>query len=283
LELYIRYKPIPLQRITTDTEQEIVMKTFRLIALFAAAAAAASFAQNTVSSGNIVGYQKVSLRPAGYYIPVGSAFESDSGTPTLISIFGTNQLAQGASPALCDRVYVWDKVNQVYLTFAQKLTTRSFYSTTNWTGASADNYPIPLGSAVWVQSKSSSTTTNDLVLSGSVPVYSAITNSILGGSGRPLSFICNPYPAEININNLINTNNGATAGATPALGDIIYLWNETTQQYVGLALKSSDNMWHYTTNWAGSAANVTITPSQGFWYGAKKSFTWIQNRPFDIN
>ncbi len=255
-------------------------KTGITLALLLATSLAAH--AQSVPSANIMGYNRNQLPPTGKLIIVGSAFEGPNGVPTLNSIFGTSQLAQGVTPTLCDKVIVWDVVSQDYITFAQKSITHSFYLTTAWTGATQDDYEIPLGSAIWVQSKPSASLTNEFLFSGNVPLQDSITNSITGNSGRPLNLICNPYPTTKTIAELISSSDGATAGVTPTLCDVIIVWDVATQTYVTLGLKLTDGLWHYTTAWTAPAPEIEILPGQGFWYGARNSFDWAEARGFDL-
>ncbi len=258
------------------------MKKILITALLTSLIAGAAFADNSnvVSSANIVGYVQTELPPSGHLVLVGSSFDGTNDNPTLISIFGTNQLTQSFIPGLCDQVYLWDTQTQEYISVAQKSADHNFYYLTNWTGNTCNDLDIPLGSALWVKSFGSSISTNTLSISGDVPMYGSITNIVSGDAGRPLAFICNPYPTAKNINDLINTSDGATASFIPALADAIYLWDKGNQAYVSIGLKNSDNMWHYATNWSGAAVSIDVEVGEGFWYGALNTFSWIETKDF---
>jgi len=254
------------------------MKNLSIALILLLTVASTAHAQS-VGSANIIGYTKKNVPPSGYYVLVGSSFNPSNGLPTLLSIFGTNQLTQHFLSAGCDKVYIWDFENQQYVSVAQKSTDHNFYYLTNWTGSACSDREVSLGSALWVQSAGSSSETNTVSMSGNVPLNDSLTNQVSGSGSRPLSFICNPFPIAQSVHNLINTNDGATAHFLAAGADRIYVWDTANQQYVTLGLKN-DNQWHYATNWAGSAADITVDVGEGFWYEALNTFVWVETKDF---
>ncbi len=265
------------------------MKTIRLIALLTiAATCVASAATNVVSSANVVGYIQVVDPASNRYVLISAPFNSGTGTvSTLMDIFGTNQLRQYASIVRCDRVITWDIAQQKYVEFAQK-TNGLFYSSTNFgSTAPSVNPTVTRGQALWILSPSAAyaPTSRVIYISGNVPNDGAYTNSIVGNSGSPYNFIANPYPVEMDINSLINTNDGAKGNASQVRADKIMLWNDASQQYINLALKLNtntpavNNKWLYQTNFGSSVTSAPvfkIQPGQGFWYQTTNAFTWVE-------
>jgi hypothetical protein len=122
-----------------------------------------------------------------------------------------------------------------------------------------------------------------LYISGNVPDDTSFTNSIVGNSGNPMNFIANPYPVAIDINDLINTNDGANGHTLLSRADRAFLWDGVAQQYVNLALKTPTNKWLYVTNFSAAVAPVIkIQPGQGFWYRTTNAFTWVETKTYNL-
>jgi hypothetical protein len=269
------------------------MKKLGIALAVASLFAGISFADsNTVASANVLGYTKVTDPASNRYVLISAPFNCGTGTvSTLKDIFGTNQLRQNSSLVRCDQVISWDVASQQYVRYAQK-TNGNFYSTTNFgSTAPAVNPAVTRGQALWILSPSSafSPTDKTVVISGNVPNDGAFTNSIVGNSGSPYSFIANPYPVEMDINGLINTNDGAKGNAALIRADKIRLWDVSGQQYVNLALKLSttvpavNNKWLYTTNFGSSVTSapvIMVKPGQGFWYQTTNAFTWVETKTY---
>ncbi|MFA6172464.1 MAG: hypothetical protein WC701_02165 [Kiritimatiellales bacterium] len=261
------------------------MKRMVAILIAGAAFSAASYAQtNTVSSANVVGYIQVVDPASNRLVLISAPFNSGTGTvSTLLDIFGTNQLRQSFLPTRCDQVITWDVVQQRYVRYVQK-TNSLFYFSTNFTG-SAVNPTITRGQALWLQAPAAAyaPTSRVIYISGDVPNDSSYTNSIAGNAGNPLSFIANPYPVEVNINSLINTNDGAKGSFLPTRADKIMIWDSSAQQYVRLALKTPANKWYYSTNFSAVVEPVIIIqPGQGFWYQTTNAFNWVEAKTYTL-
>jgi len=268
------------------------MKKLSLALTIASIISSVSFADtNTVASANVLGYTKVINPASNKYVLVAAPFNCGTGTvSTLLDIFGTNQLRQNNSfISRCDRVILWDIASQRYVSYAQK-STGGFY--TNFSSA-ATNPTVTRGQAMWLLSPlgySPSNTT--VIISGNVPSDGSYTNSIAGNSGSPFSFIANPYPVEMDINSLINTNDGAKGNASfTAKADLIRLWDNATQTYIELSLKLSatvpavNNKWMYKTNFGSAYTTppvIKIKPGQGFWYQTTNAFTWVENKTYTL-
>lgn len=268
------------------------MKKILTTALITGLISGAAFAQTSVSSANVVGYIQVVDPASNRYVLVSAPFETGTGTvSTLLDIFGTNQLRQGTLATRCDRIITWDVVQQKYVQYAQK-TNGLFYYTTNFgTSATSVNPTITRGQALWILAPTATyaPTSRVIYVSGDVPNDATYTNSIVGNSANPFNFIANPYPVEMDINSLINTNDGAKGNAISTRADKIRLWDDDKQQYINLALKLSstvpavNNKWLYQTNFGSSVTSapvITVKPGQGFWYQTTNAFNWVESKPY---
>jgi hypothetical protein len=248
------------------------------------------WAQSTeVVSANVLGYIKVLNPASNKYSLVAAPLNCGTGTvSTLIDIFGTNQLRQSSVVGRGDFIILWNPVIQQYVRYGQK-TNGLFYLSTAFTG-SPTNPAVTRGQAMWILSPPAaySPTNKTVLIMGNVPNDGAYTNYIVGNSGKPLSFIANPYPVEMDLNSLINTNDGAIANAVVGRGDQVRIWNDATQQYVYCGLKASTNMavnnkWLIST--AFTATNppiVKIKPGQGFWYQTTNALSWIESKSYTL-
>ncbi|HNX52215.1 MAG TPA: hypothetical protein PKI68_00565 [Pontiellaceae bacterium] len=258
--------------------------------LIAGIAVTASAVTNTVSSANVVGYIQVVDPVSNKYVLISAPFNSGTGTvSTLLDIFGTNQLRQSQLATRCDLIIMWDEVSQQYVRYGQK-TNGLFYLNTAFTG-SPTNPIVKRGQAMWLQAAPGTyAPTNKIIyISGDVPNDDSYTNHIVGNSGSPLTFIANPYPVEMDLNSLINTNDGAIASALATRADQVRIWDDATQQYVYYALKASantnvNNKWLINTSFAATNPPVVkIKPGQGFWYQTTNAFTWVETKPYNLN
>jgi hypothetical protein len=242
---------------------------------------------NSVASANVLGYTKIIDPASNKYVLISAPFNCGTGTvSTLLDIFGTNQLRRNNSfVARCDQVMLWNTVQQRYVAYVQKAT-GGFYYYTNFSGA-AVNPTITRGQAMWIVSPLGYSPSNiTIFVSGNVPNDGSYTNSIVGSSALPFNFIANPYPVEMDINSLINTNDGARGNASfVSKADKIMLWNDAGQKYIELSLKLSatvpavNNKWLYTTNFGSSVTSppvIKVKLGQGFWYQTTNAFTWVE-------
>jgi len=254
----------------------VLFATFMVISSFALADS------NTVASANVLGYTKIIDPASNKMALVAAPFNCGTGTvSSLGDIFGTNQLRQSFLSSRCDQIFTWDVVQQSYVRYVQK-TNGFFYFYTNFSGA-AVNPVISRGQALWIKAPATAyaPTERTILISGNVPNDSAYTNSITGNSGNPMNFIANPYPVEVEVSSLINTNDGARGHFLSSKTDRIMLWDSEAQQYVYLSLKTPTNRWYYYTNWSASSAPViNIRPGQGFWYRTTNAFTWVENKSY---
>ncbi len=266
----------------------------KIIFLITSALMLSGFSFADTSIIDVVGYIAVTSPASNKLALVSAPFNCGTGAvSTLSDVFGTNQLRQNVSLLKCDQVFLWDVVSQQYVRYAQK-PTGMFYSSTNF-GSSAPsvNPSITRGQAMWIQSPTTtySPTDKTVIISGRVPNDGSYTNQIVGNSGAPLNFIANPYPVEVDINSLINTNDGAIGNVSLLKADKIKLWSDVNQQYVQLALKLSstvpavNNKWLYQTNFGSSVTSapiIMVKSGQGFWYQTTNAFSWIETKNYTL-
>lgn len=240
--------------------------------------AAAAMAVDPVYSVNIVGYANVSVPTNNLYALTGINFRDiGGGGMTLLEIFGTNQLKKSQLTGQADKVLLWDVDGQKYVSYAQK-TNGNFYALIGWTTNAPATNVIASGTALWIQSVVSSART--VAVAGEVPTDGAMTNYIYGNSSYPYYLICNPYPVAVDIQDFINTNNGARSSGLTGQADKMTLWDPVGQKYITLGLKS-DNKWHLLTGWTTNAPYVgKIAVGEGAFFQSKTNITWVINKPF---
>lgn len=233
-----------------------------------------SFAE-TVSSANIVGYVKVDVPPAGLYKLVGMNFaDNDGADPTLLDIFGTNQLYRSGVVTLADRVILFDPISVEYKTYGQK-TDGFFYEISGSGWGQQTNPVVELGRGMWIKQRSSSTTTNTLYLSGNV-VEGIVENQIVAG----YQIISSPNSASLNLTNSNWVAMGARASNVWTLCDKIITFKENAYKYYGLR---ADGKWRAQENWTtGPDETELLDLGEGAWYQAKGSFLWTEDTPYSL-
>lgn len=226
----------------------------KMVAFFiVAAAATALYAQNTVSSANIVGYVRHELPPGGKIL-IGVNFTADGKSPTLKQLLGTKQLRAAASPSEADQVLIWNPETSGYKAYALHSKDREFRPCDTWLISPPVNPVVPAGSGFWVVSASGSTATNCIFISGDVT------------DGPPADFdlqadyhlVANPFPAEATIAAL-------TAHFDPQPGDRTAVWSRgfyTNYRFSG------DGKW---ISEAAAGTDCIIKPGEAFWFIRKRS------------
>ena len=250
------------------------MKRINLAAAACLMATLAMAQTNEVTSVNVVGYYKMTIAPSGTYSLM--ALNLDAIDPTnqnIYGIFGT-QLRASFSPSACDRILKFNTGSQTYSTYARKSSDGLYHDTANFSGA-ATNPALLSGQGFWIQSPSTATTNYDVVIMGEV--VSVLTQSVNFASGYQLSGYM--FSTDVGINNTKLTN--GVASFSPGGADQILLFNGSG--YTSFALKSSDRMWHLTSNFSGSAATNIIPMGQGFWYLARTNLTWTETNSYAGN
>ncbi len=197
----------------------------KLIMTAAVVACAAVVTAQTVTSANIVGYNKVDV-VGGQLALVALNFDS-SAPATLNDLIGT------ALPNL-SKAYVWDKSTAGYLATAA-------YSTRS--GAWSPNHAIDLGDAFWIESAAAPGVTNELIFSGEVAL-TVVSNSV-PGSGVVATGI--GFPVDIDFRSTVISTN------LPA-NSLIYQWNGAGYDS---KLKSARSGWGTTA--------IPVGVGEGFW------------------
>ena len=249
------------------------MKKLALCFAIVGLSAAAALAADDVTSVNVVGFSKVTLPPGSQTGIVMIAMQFDAFDPTLMGVFGTNQLRPATKVGNADQVWLWNVQRQEYDKYALK-TDLQYRAATNWSGP-ATNPPLVSGQGMFIKAGASTTQTNTLTLMGQVVAYGSIETDIKAG----WQLISYPFTCDVGLGAMSFTNVGAgTAASKVGNADNIRIWNGTSWDSYGL--KSSDRQWHNTTNWSGPAVNPNVLLSQGFWYIAKSDFTWTETNKY---
>ena len=260
------------------------MKKSLAILIVGSTLVAAAYAQTTVSSANIVGYQQIS-KPAGGLQLMGMNWQDS----TLTNLVNIDLFTGNANVNLADKLITWNPVSQTYVKYALFSDVPYGGSTTEWRSFTnffgpAVNPVIPAGSALWVTSPNAPSN-ETIIVSGNAVLDQYFTNSIVTG----LQMLSTPFSSDITLSNLNFIASGATGNANVNLADKITIWDETAQTYVKYALFSdvpyggSTTEWRSFTNFFGVAVNPTINLGKGFWYAAQSNFTWIVENPYFNN
>ena len=228
-----------------------------IIAAMALTCATAIVSADTVTSENVVGYNKFQIKdglqmPGLQFIGTGDAIPE--------SLFG-DSLPVGS------KIYIWgnDGTTSGYeaiATYIQPALPPN--APTKW-----DNDPvIPLGAAYWVRLPSAISTNIEVTISGDVLMDSNKVVTIESG----LQLICNPYPVALTVGDL---------NITPAVGDKVYVWGNdgTTAGYISVTTYVQPPLPPGApAKWDNPDALIGV--GQGFWYKSAdlgaKTLTWTR-------
>jgi hypothetical protein len=245
------------------------MKKAVLILIVGVIFALASYAADTVSSANIVGYVKIDLIP-GQYTLAGVNFTANGENPTLIDILGTNQLTASENYLFADRVSVWNNQTQTYQYYAM-YTDHQFYpcnTRSEWDNAATPTNPVlPVGTGFWITPASGATITNEVYLSGDIVTVE--TNAVPLAEGYQM--ISYPFSSDQSIA-MLNTAN-LTSNANYLFADRIAVWEGNHYQFYGLY---TDGNWYPCNNkaeWDNSIEETDriISIGEGFWFIAQSA------------
>lgn len=238
----------------------------------AALAVASVVTAQTVSSANIVGYDK-NARPSLQII--GSAWKTSS----LDSVVGLNYLA-GPMSALADKVFVYTATGyQTYYLYSP-----TFMGTpVEWRNAAteANDGVVQGGSAIWLESQG--LVAGDVITSGEVEQARYITNNIPAG----LSMLSYPFSAPVdNINNLALLTQGFSLSIVtpnPALSDKMYIYTPG----VGYTTYFIHDDGIFGREWRDAAnpdstlsGTVSLNIGDGFFFESVVGVTWIEESPY---
>jgi len=228
-----------------------------IIAAMALTCATAIVSADTVTSENIVGYNKFQIKD-GLQMPGLQFIGTGDSTPE--SLFG-DSLPVGS------KVYIWgnDGTNAGYVS------TVTYIKPPFPPGAATkwdDDPVIPLGAAYWVRLPADISTNIEVVISGDVLMNSNKVVTVEPG----LQLICNPYPVALTVGDL---------DITPSIGDKVYIWENdgTNAGYVATVTYVQPPFPPGAlAKWDDSS--VVIGVGQGFWYksadSGSKTLTWTR-------
>jgi len=213
-----------------------------IIAAMALTCATAIVSADTVTSENIVGYNKSEINTGLQLLSTGL----DDGSNTVLSVFGDSLPA--------------NTIVSAYVNGSGYM--QSIYSV-NFLGAGSWSNPdLSIGNSVgyWVNLPSG-TYTN--IVSGDVVSDASITNVIASG----LQLMAYPYPVEVTV---------ANAGFTPAANDIVSVYVN------GSGYMQSIYSINFLGVGSWSNPDLVIGVGKGFWYNsaATTNWNWIVNKPF---
>jgi hypothetical protein len=260
-------------------------------------------AQNTVTLGTF-GFTRITA-PAADFKMLGSAFEvGDDGYTTLDEVLGTNGFYAHASHLEADKAYLWDNsINRYHTAFLNNDAWGNTNPNTDeviaykWCYmdgmprpcAATNTFNIIPGDAVFMKTSANV----DIAIHGNIPTASTTQVAIVEG----YNMIMNPYPVATELSSIISTNDGAFAHASHLQADKIYLWNNSSKQYVTYFL--NDAQWGATNPNTGEEiaykwcymdgmprpATISIPAGTGFYYfrGPHGPMTWNSVRPYNMD
>ena len=241
---------------------------------------AAASAEENIFGANVCGYTRVYLPPSNGLVLAAMNFRPFD--PTLLGVFGTNQLRSGFFASAADKVIFWDPATQQYQQYALRNTDWQFHGCRNaqqWTNAPM-NVALSNGAAFWIQSPNSSTTTNAIVFMGQAVESAGYSSGMISG----LQMRCYGLSSEINIQDTHFAADGATPYILYSQADRINVW--TNGGYMSYALKD-DGKWYPARNlpeWMLSPPTSNVFQlGQGFWYQARNPFVWTETNQYSRN
>jgi hypothetical protein len=252
------------------------MKKLGMFVLVAALLGFVQYAQaQEVSSVNVVGFYKVETAPGGQFTLCALQFDAiDPANANIVGVFGTNNLRKGAVPTSADRVYLWDTGSSTWKQYFQKAN-GSFYDANVPPWTTPTNPPMVAGQGFFIQSPSSSTTTNTITFAGEVVDVATQLTSVVSGF-QTLGY---PFSSATGLADMTLRAQG-TAGTVPSAADRVYVYDPVAG-YVQYWLKSTDRQWRKASEFPlGNPQNPAIALGQGFWYQAKNGFTWAETNAY---
>jgi len=254
----------------------------KTVTVMLAVAFGAFIAQAQTTSDNVVGYSKVSTpAPGGFSIVNIAAFSSSDSVALQDAVQNESELNASA---------VWDNADKIIVWNGSGYSTYGLYdsgSDTFWMAAgigwsvpmfaSAANVNISRGSAVWIQTAASGSS-SEAIVAGEVYADSSYGVSVVTG----FSMVAFPFTSAVNLNAL--TVDGATASAVWENADKIIVWNGSGYSTYGYYAGGSGNFWMAAgIGWSvpmfASPADASLSLGSGFWYesDSDKTITFTSN------
>lgn len=223
-----------------------------LVGISVIAASALAESPAPVTSKNIVGLNKITC-PKGKYVLVSTAFKSMDGAALKSKdVFGA-QLPMGTT------IFVWDPSGNVYIK-------DSYIEDDEGNPMWGENITYKGGMGFWIGVANAGAATNEIFLTGEVPMQQADTNSVYTG----YNLLGYPFTAGVAWTN-------TALAKTARLGDTVFLWDLPSNSYIKSSYiedEEGNPMW--------SNPDLVITPSVGFWYQTGKSpFGNVEQRPYN--
>ncbi len=219
------------------------MKTIIMTAAVVACAAVVS--AQTVTSVNIVGYNKYIALEAGLYI-AGMQFNNDTNTPETV---------YGASLPVGSEIFAWNGDGYDSALYGEVFVPGQGM-VTQWDAAPT----LGNGDGYWIDVAAAT----EAVLSGEVPAEGSITNILSAG----VNLISYPYPVERTVIGM---------EFDPVEGDEIFMWTGAgyeTALYGEIFVPQQG----FVVKWDNETLSVDV--GQGFWYDSVATQTWVVNKPF---
>lgn len=230
---------------------------------------------NDAATAEIVGVHKHRLVEGNNYISLSTL----PGANTLLSVLGTNQLAQGSTESTATTVDIWDQTNQNF--------------------SNSNRYWLDTGTNGWKQSNTT-TPSNGVLLDPNkgliVTVRSGAGNQTLRTVGfvptnnqvqvvfsNGYSVASSTFPTPVTLANSGLIASGFVGGTSKVSSDVLYFFNPSSQQF-------DDQIWYRTsdTTWydsSGNAATRVIQPGEGFLIRRRARTTnmsWTNTVPYTV-
>ena len=251
-----------------------------LLAIAALSVSPALRAQH-LHSTNVAGYWKLEAKDqTKKYTLVATPFDTDD--PNINSVIST-QLTGGYGYSDSDNIMKWDPQSQQYLDYFLLTdvgdTNYNYKWIDNQTGEVATNTDILPGEGFWIRSRQ--TYTQVVVVAGDVVDDDYFTNQVLPG----FNLLSYAFSERILLNDTTFTN-GGHGGFGFSDSDVIFIWNQTNQQYEEYFLLGDVGDTNYNHKWIDNstgevATNTYLEPGMGFWYRHRGTgFAWIEPKPY---
>jgi hypothetical protein len=219
-------------------------------------------ATNEVTSVNVVGYNKVTVPADGGFELMSIQF--DAFDPTLLGVFGTNQLTKSFISGFADVLWLYDPATG-FSKYYQN-TDNQFYDP----DGNATNPPVMAGMGMWIQ-RAPNQPTSEVVVAGEVVDVATQSVDVVEG----FQLLAYPYSSEVELNDLDMANDGATASFISGLADVIWLYSDGS--FVKYWLQDG-------VGWVklgeGAATTDVLPMGDAFWYDARAGFTWTEEIPY---
>lgn len=239
---------------------------FLLALAFGVAGITPAFAQDTIYSLNVLGFQKHEI-PNGSFAMVANPFDREGNELNTVL---DGQMTGSGFVGIADKVFIWDPVTSSYITVFKNGDGDWVYATNRTQLA---DIPLNPGLGFWLENSQAEGSTQTLVTVGNVISATNQSISVLPG----FQILSYSYSAEVGLNQCGLTNGfGAPFFGT---ADKIYAFDTQSQTYDTYFLKD-DKKWYSAQDMLNPAV-VNLHPGQAFWYEHKGTgYEWIETKPY---